>query len=679
MAKDKTGKEPIVMDESEQRKTLEDSMEAEESSYSWLSTVRNSWDDKESMLLGTKPTDALSKKASAKVFNPTLATMIIERSSRVMAQAPVGTAFAVSKDDVGKNMLMNLLLKYFTNHANEEGSLVLKFRQMNMYSHVYGTMFGLVPWRINRQNGYIGPELLPINMRDVRPQPGRRTIDKSDRFGIRSVVSLNWLQQQDKGAWMNIDKLATEMKAAKDGGESARTNSKDTKSFVERERYPSVGGDSGFPDIEIFTDYQHDKWVTWAPRFKDVDSSHPHILRVVKNPYIKGYLPVVGKHALPLLDSLIGLGDFERGKTLQFAMNSLINLYLDGVKYSIFPPLHINLDEVDPSSIVWQAGGKWFMQKPNESVQPMTMHSSEWLNTFQSTYGFLSSAIQNLSGSTSVAQPEGVEPGLGKTPSAIKQYGISQTARDEWDRFMMEETISQVYERWISLITNKLEVPITMRVFGPEVKDLKKQFPDENVLEIFKSGDRGNLKVDKSWLTDGNPEEDPNWEPTRYDFDLETGSTISKNTIDEGEAASSMIKDFIDAPALLQQVQRKGKDIDFAELYKRRMIGNGIKDWDKILTPGAPQPQQQMDESGNPIPQLDANGQPLPQEQTATGDQGGTLPGPQSPGQPPVQEPDPNAPPTVETPAPSAPVATPEGIKDPAIAQALSGINGGGQ
>ena len=40
---------------------------------------------------------------------------------------------------------------------------------------------------------------------------------------------------------------------------------------------------------------------------------------------------------------------FERGKSLQFALNSLWNLYLDGVKMSIFPPIQMVADDVVPS------------------------------------------------------------------------------------------------------------------------------------------------------------------------------------------------------------------------------------------------------------------------------------------------------------------------------------------
>lgn len=666
MAKDK-GKDPekIEVSEDEQAKLLEDAQDFEDQSYRYLSNVRKDWPDKESMLLGVRPEDKLSQKTKSKVVGNQLSTMTFERASRVMAQNAVGRASAVSKNDVGKNLLMNMLLKYYQGKANEEGSHLLKLRQMDVYSHVYGSMFALVPWRVNRLNGYIGPELLPINMRDIRPQPGRRTIDKMDQFGVRSVVSLNWLKKQDKKVWLNVDKLEAELKEAKDPGESGRTNSRDVKSYVEQQRYPTTVGDSTFPDIEMFTNYQYDRWITWCPRFADIEGSRPHILRVVTNPYPKGYLPIIVKHAFPLMDSIIGLGDFERGKTLQFAANSLVNLLLDGVKYAIFPPVHVNLDEVDPTSLVWGAGNKWYMTRPNQSVQAMRTNSQEWMGTFQSTFGLLSSLIQNLSGGTQASATPGQTPSLGKTPDAVKQYGLSQSARDEWDRFMMEDMLgNQLYPRWTALIAAKMEVPLTMRIFGPEIRDLQATYKDENVLEVFESKTRGNIKVSKDLLNDKDGDE-----PTKYDFELESGSTMQRGNMDEGEAASQTIKDFQDAPWMLEEIRKKGKDIDFAELYKRRMIGGGIKDWDKILI----SPEDNLGDHGTQEVLVDGAGGPV---------------APVVPGTTPeVVPPDgaaPALPPGAQAPAQTQPVAAPGGgkFKDEAVAQVAeqvlaSAIQGG--
>lgn len=583
MAKKKGDLKKIDTSKQDEMKLVEECAQHESDSYSYFGNVRQSWDEKESMLLGV-PEDSLTKVAKSKVNNPILANAVIERSARVMAQNATGKAFAVSKDDIGKNMIMNLLLGHYQKNANEEYSHLLKLRLLNVFSNVYGSFFGLVPWRVNRLDGYVGPELLTINMRDVRPQPGRKSPDKSDWFGVRSVSSVEWLEKQDGEIWNkeNIAAFKAELQVkeqAKGKGNvsSARTGGKDTQSYIERSRYPNVVNDSAYPEIELFTEYRHDKWITWTPQNTSNDKSRPWILRVLENPYPKGRLPIVVKHAFPLVDSMIGLGEMERGKTLQFALNSLINLYLDGVKYSIFPPLHINIDEVTASSIKWGAGEKWYMQKPNQSVQVMNMQSSQWLNTFQSTYGFLQSAIINLAGSSQVSEQSGIESSFGKTPEAIKYMGFKESARDEWDRFMMEDTLNQVYTRWVDLITHKLDAPVGMRIFESEIKDVQKQFPEEDIMSVFKSGKRGELTVTRKQLNDDEKN------PTNYDYELDSGSTMKASSTDEGMAAADVLKDLTQAPWILKDIREHGGDIDIMELYKRRMIAGGVKDWDRIL------------------------------------------------------------------------------------------------
>lgn len=572
--------EPRVIDkkESDDKALLDECVQHESDSYKSLSSIRETWDDKESMLIN-KLEDNLSTSTKSQVYNPVLSSIVWERGSRVMAQPATGKAWAVSKNDLGKNMLMNLALKYFVNNANEEYTFLLKNRFMDIYSNVYGSFFGLVPWRVNKKEGYIGPELSLINIRDVRPQPGRRSPDSSDYFTVRSEVSSAWLEAQDPKIW-KMENVKAAIEQAKQGGESKKDSSgRENRSLIEREMWPNEqSGEKKFPKIELFTEYRGDQWITWTPQLMDVKESRPYLLRNIDPDYPDQKLPVIVKHAFPLIDSMIGLGEFERGKTLQFAINSLINLYLDGVKYSIFPPLHINLNEVTAKSIKWAPGSKWYMNKPNVDVQIMNMRSGDWLNTFQSTYGFMSSAIYNLAGSQPGTLIEGTDFTEGKTPEAIKARQFKQSARDEWDRFMMEQTIQAMMERWIGLISTKMDVPLTARIFEPEIKEIKARFPDEKgLLEVFESGKRGNITFDRRKLNDSAKE------PTRYDYEIEEGSTMSRSMADEGQVATEVLAEIGKVPALLAEIRSKGGDINILELYKRRLIGAGIRDWDRIV------------------------------------------------------------------------------------------------
>ena len=583
MAKKTTKPRTLQMGAKEEGALLEECQKHERDSYNWLATKRDTWDDKESMLI-CKLGDQLSGTAKSQVFDPILSTLCMDRAARVMARPPTGKAYAVSKNDLGKNMLMNLLLKYFRENAEEQYSHLLKLRLLDFNSAVYGSAFGIVPWRVNKDTGYIGPELLLLPMRSVRPQPGKKSIDESEWFGVKTSASLTWLLKEQKdhpGIWKNVEKLAAEIKEKKAGGDKP-----EERSYIEEEWYPSLIGDAVFPAVDIVTEYRRDRWITWTPRQIDNKKSRPWVLRIVENPYPEKKLPIVVKHAFPLLDSLIGLGEFERGQTLQFAVNSLINLYLDGVKYSIFPPLHVDPASVIMSSLKWGAGEMWFMNNPNRDVQPMSL-SPQGLQTFQSTYSFMMTAIHNLMGSTQVTKMEGTEPSIGKTPEAIKYMTYRESARDDWDRFMMEDTVDQIYTRWITLITHNLKADQTIRIYGPEIEEIQKLYPDEDIMEVFESGKRANLRINKEFFTERG-------EPVKFDYELIPRSSMRASTEDEAEFLSQILMVFLKAPRLIEEVRARGKDIDFAELVKRLLIASPVKDWEKIIV----EPEQQFGAGG---------------------------------------------------------------------------------
>lgn len=641
---------------------LQECIDHQKNSDTWISTLRDTWDEKESMLIGQLE-DQLSKKTKNKIFDHRLSTIVFERAARVMAQNPRGKAFAVSKDDIGKNILMNLLINYFMKNANEQYSYLIKLRMLDLYSLVYGSMFALVPWRVNLKNGYMGPELLILPIRDCFPQPGIHNLDEADWFTVRNVSSIDWLKSQDPKVWdMDaIEKLELELKAEKDAGDTKQSTDGNKTSYVERTMYPSSkSGDVVYPRVETFTEYRGNMWITFCPQRIDKDTSKPYILRVVENPYPDQMLPIVAKHAFPLIDSPIGMGEFERGKTLQFAINSLINLYMDGVKYSIFPPLAINPDNVVPSSIKWGAGERWFMNQPNQDVQPVNL-SPRGLDTFNSTYGFLLSALMSQSGTSETTQSQQVENSLGKTPQAIRLQAVREGARDEWDRFMMEETIKDIMKRWIALTTSKLEVGISVRLFKDEIEEIQKQYPD--VAEVFDSKERGQVKVSKKQI--GN---------TQYDYELETGSTTKPNLEGEQNNLTSILKAVIENPAIVDALATKNKQVDVGELFKRWMQAGGIKDTDKIITDIPVDKMGTTQVQPNMTPEMATTTQPgqVPPEVAAAvaAATGGGAPMPQ-----PVVA---DAAPVTEVPAQVAvPTGPSASFKDPEIAALAAKIMGG--
>src|SRR3990167_5616846 len=459
-----------VYEASETHKTFKNVFEHYRTS--WQDLVQpniNSFIEKEALMIG-RPLDSITgQETHSGVFEPRLSTISIERAGRVMAQNPSGKSLAMSSNDRGKNMLMNLLQdRWVLPNANSQFSFLMKSRLWDLYSLMYGVMFALVD-RVDTDL-YSGPDFWLLPIRYCRPQPGRFSIKESDYFGVSTWVTQEWLINRNKDTWKNIGKLLGMGK-----NKSTPPGDKDSneRSFIEQSRQPTVSKGKDFKLIELYTEYQKDKWVTIAPEYE----SEKLILREIENPHGDDTIPVVAKYCFPLMDSIYGLGEFERGKTLQLALNSLWNLYLDGVKMSIFPPIQMVADDVVPSSILMEPAAKWLLTKAGAEIKSFTS-SPQGISTFQNTYNYLVGAILNMPGTTDTSVSAESDRTMGKTPHALKIQETRESTRDPWDRFMMEESLQELMKKFVNLTAHGLDKEIELRLFAPEIQEIAKVAPD---------------------------------------------------------------------------------------------------------------------------------------------------------------------------------------------------------
>lgn len=529
------------------------------------------WDEKESMLLGKNEDEISTKTTKSQVYDPRLSTILFERCARVMAQNPSGKAEAMSRDDKGKNMFMNLITdKWVLPNANSQWDYLIKNRLWDLYSNVYGVMFKLVD-RVNTEC-YQGPDSFLLPIRDVRPQPNRFSLNDSDHIGIQTWVTKEWLKDRDKDTWKNID---TVLRLMKEGKTSDRgTKDANERSYVERERQPNVKNDPNAGKVRLYTEYRKDRWVTIFP-----DYDEKLIGRDIENPHGDDKLPVIAKYAFPLIDSIYGLGEFERGKTLQFAINSLINLYLDGVAMSIFPPLIVNPDSVVPSTIIDEPAARWLLSKSDPNAIQQPPRNPGGIQTFQSTYSFMTAALMNLAGTTDTTTQASTDPTQGKTPQALKMISARENSRDAWDRFMMEEALEEEMNKYVNLVANGTDKPIELTLFKAELDEIQKSYPD--VVEMYSSGERGKATI--------SPKEFKN---VKYNYTIASGSTYKADQDKELQNIQELLNFTIQNYQVLQPAfQQKGKSIDLTELYTRTLITSGTQDWDKIVVD---MPQQGM-------------------------------------------------------------------------------------
>jgi hypothetical protein len=229
------------------------------------------------------------------------------------------------------------------------------------------------------------------------------------------------------------------------------------------------------------------------------------------------------------------------------------------------------------------------MKNPGRDVKHMRL-SPLGLQTFQSTYGFMVSALLNQAGTSAITQPESVQSMMGKTPQALRLTAAKESARDEWDRIMMEEMIKDVYRKWIQMIVQKQSKKLSVRLFGDEAKELAEDYPD--IADFYPKSGYGVAKIGKQHLA------------TKYDYVLESGATLKQDADTEKGNIAELLMTVMKAPQILQIMAQSGKQVDVGELFKRMVISSGIKDYEKIVKDVSPggMPMQEQN-----LPMQDAN------------------------------------------------------------------------
>ena len=582
-----------IKDEKNESKLLAELKQHFSESDKYLEPIRNAegftWDDRENMLVGIL-TDAGSETTKSKVNTQDLVNIVLDGACRVMAQFPTGTIQALTEDDKGKNLMMGLIHeKYIIPNADSQFDFLTKLRIWDIYSRVFGSMPALVDYRVD--DDYVGPDIWLIHPRAFFPQAGHTNISQMQYCQVSTWVSVEYLKSRDKKVWKNVDEL---IKKVKEGAKTRQSQESKYLPVNERLNGDLMPETGNFAECELLTEYRKDRWITYSKEYN-------LIVRDIPNPQKNNELPIVMKHCFPLLDRLYGLAEFERGHTLQRAANSLVNLYMEGVQMSIFPPLMVDANGVVASTIEYKAKSKWLITKPNAISQLQL--SPQGLNTFNSTYAFLKALMLNLGATTDTSVSKDVDPGSGKTPQALKMQSAREGARDNWDRFMMEQALEKVTQKFIDLLTTKQEKPIEIILFKSDIKKLQEAYPNEDItsvfgngLKTFTSGQAGKLIIGADQWKNGK-------ETVKFKYFIDPGSTMKADDINEHQALTDTMMLIMKIPGAMEQIaktgkfQMGGKTFDFSEAMKRYVLTGGIQDGDKIVSENKDNPQAQQQDS----------------------------------------------------------------------------------
>jgi len=538
-----------------------------DASYNSLSTKRDLWDEVEG-IFSNQLNDSISQGTKSQVMDQKLSGMILEREARVMNKLAIGKFRPISSNDMASSKILGMTMdKYILPNANAQFDFLIKLRMLDRYSNIYGNYFALIDWDV-KKNGYVGPDMWLLNIRDVFPQFGAVSLNDSDHIIVRTWKPLSFFEGIGKNkTYKNIDNI---IKKLKDKEGDKHTDS-DTTSR-EDDQFPNIESTKGRGYFEVLTQFERDRWVDYVPAAGE-------IMRDIKNPHDNGELPIVCKYSIPLIDDFMGMGDMERGKTMQYTLNSLWNLYLDAIKISIFPPTILNKDNIIASTIKWGPGAKWLVRNSvGQSVQQLAINP-RGIESFQTTYQTVNASLLNLFGTTDTSVTKGTDPGFGRTPQALKLQAERENSKDSVDRFYMEAVLSDIMKKMGNLWSKKQPSSITLRLFRSEIEEMAEEYPE---IKDYYNENTGKLTINRKMTGS-----------TLYDYEIISGSTYAPDQAAQQQALHELLglvtqnmqvgQDGKVTSPILLKMETEGKEVKISEIVSHIMADANIKDISKII------------------------------------------------------------------------------------------------
>jgi len=515
------------------------------------------WDSLEAMLV-SKTYDSISKQTKNGITDSDAATMLIERSARVVGQLPEGVTEAAGKKDRGKASLMDIIRSsYIYPNANAQRPFLEKLRLWELYSGVYGVSLMYYDWDV-APNGYIGPNCWLWNPRNFVPQKGKYSIED-----MEYAHAISWITKAEIGNLLK--QLKKDETFAETSGWNKSTLSEiydaidsfskeqdgNRTTYNERAKQDAIKG-----RVQVVTRFEAGKngrWITFAPDMGALE------LRNIANPHKNGYIPFVAKQSIQLMDSFYGLADLQRAKPIQFAKDGLINFYFQGLKMNLYPPTIVNSQGILKHTVSNEPGAIWEEIIPNSARRLET--STAGLSTYQAVMGQMSGAIQNVYGTTTTQanSESAMSSQFGKTPQALKMQSERESSRDNQNRSMLQTSIEQLVDRFYELIVNVGTEPFDVTLFSEDIKNIIAQgYTDVNEMVQWNESDNSGKIVIKPEALKG----------ISYRFNMKSDSTIKITKKEQKE-------DLLEFISVLAKHQN-----ELQEIYK---TSGKMINWEKII------------------------------------------------------------------------------------------------
>lgn len=535
------------------------------------------------------------------VFDPESFEKVERMASHLFATRPRGRYLPREGSDTKGVRIADELLKYQWDKTGQQ--MHRKFMRMGKNIGIFGTAFGVLHWRYERQERkywdkkegkmktkrvcvWDDPYFQDLYIYDCFPDPTAISVEDMQWFIHNDYTTLEELRNTNfeidgQKKYKNLNLLEEKLNKRRDNSasvDSYRTNADQIYGVSTQEKEDR---------ILVRRYYARDKWVTWCPDYKVLIENRP-------NPYWHGELPVHVLTDHDYTNQLYGIGEIEPIEKLQRGLNSVLNQRLDNVRLIMQPVVKTNAASKYSHEWMWAPGRKWRMDKLDDvdifSLPDVTGQ------TFMQTANYFKDAMRNALGHQDFSSRAG-ETG-DPTAAQVRAETSEQNVRTRAKEFNVDAMIQRLCTQWIELDQQFLTAERIIRVVGKDAIDvflnnkgmkekMEVETPTGNIIEAnlpattYYKGEES----DKFKLSDdgafGFLIVEPDDIQGDMDFIVEVGSTVEVDSSQELANTQAAIKMLGE---LEQKLNADGKKIDFLPLVSKALQNMGMKNVDEIVT-----------------------------------------------------------------------------------------------
>jgi hypothetical protein len=510
----------------------------------------------------------------SQIRDGSIANLVLEGTYRTAAQPSTGKIVALTKHDEGKTQLVNLVWnRYCLPRMNWQYPLRIKLRLWEYYSRVYGVMPMFHGYHVDDE--YVGPDCRLVDPKFVFPQPGRLTPNDCDWIMYEQFISPSALKSYSKSEGWDKANIR----------EVLRSHSKDAKPLVgssqitNSQRRRQEGDDLYKGQIKLVTKYRRGKgnaWTTFAPDYGNL------IVRQIVNPFPSGRIPLTFKYCMPIIDSLWGMGDIERGESLQRAIDTSLNLGVDYLKMMLFP-ITMFSNDMNLSQYHMRPGAKWKVNFQTDKVESLNLSNQPMTVQPQLYQQFRGSLLAQHS-TTDMVRKSADE--LGWTPQAIKAREERENSHDAFNREMLEAAEEELYRGMVEELGLRQTTEINFHIFDEEIAKIA-EAGYADVLEIYDSaikGYDGDIPI-LNGVGVASVRIEPEKLLGEYSYNIDVGSSAANDETEEFERLNAVMDKLESgvAQAGVEALKASGKELDMGALLEQYVRGANLRGGDKLF------------------------------------------------------------------------------------------------